>query len=162
MIFLENILYFIKSITYKVKRLNKEIKLNVCDNMNLKYGSTNKDNPEIVYVLGKAWVSPKFNGDYESILNGIQNNFRKKIKNIVMESNIFENKFVLDFDLNSTNMEKDKKKFLSFDLFLKQDKNNVIKLKELNTIISNNIGNLANDLVYDFSINDFDVTKKKN
>ena len=145
-----------------MKRLNKEIKLNVCNHMNLKYGSTNKDNPEIVYVLGKAWVSPKFNGDYESILNGIQNNFRKKIKNIVTESNIFENKFVLDFDLNSTNMEKGKKKFLSFDLFLKQDKSNVIKLKELNAILSNNIGYIANDLVYDFSINDFDVAKKKN
>lgn len=144
-----------------MKRLNKEIKLNVCNHINLKYGSTNKDNPEIVYILGKAWVSPKFNGEYESILNGIQNNFRKKIKNIVTESNIFENKFVLDFDLNSTNMEKDKKKFLSFDLFLKQDKNNVKKLKELNTLLSNNIGNLANDLVYDFSINDFDVTTKK-
>lgn len=129
--------------------------------MNLKYGSTNKDNPEIVYVLGKAWVSPNFNGEYESILNSIQLDFRKKIKNIVTESNIFENKFVLDFDLNSINMKKDKKKFLSFDLFLKQNKSNVMKLKELNTILSNNIGNLANDLVYDFSINDFDVTKKK-
>lgn len=129
--------------------------------MNLKYGSTNKDNPEIVYVLGKAWVSPNFNGEYESILNSIQLDFRKKIKNIVTESNVFENKFVLDFDLNSINMKKDKKKFLSFDLFLKQNKSNVMKLKELNTILSNNIGNLANDLVYDFSINDFDVTKKK-
>ena len=145
-----------------MKRLNKEIKLNVSNHINLKYGSTNKDNPQIVYILGKAWISPKFNGEYESILNGIQNNFRKKIKKNVMESNIFENKFVLDFDLNSTNMEKGKKKFLSFDLFLKQNSNNVIKLKELNSILSNNVRSIANDLVYDFSINDFDVAKTKN
>lgn len=145
-----------------MKRLNKEIKLNVCNHINLKYGSTNKDNPEIVYILGKAWISPKFNGNYESILNNIQNNFRRKIKKNVIESNVFENKFVLDFDLNSTNMEKGKKKFLSFDLFLKQNSNNVIKLKELNAILSNNIRSIANDLVYDFSINDFDVAKTKN
>lgn len=144
-----------------MKRLNKEIKLNVSNHINLKYGSTNKDNPQIVYILGKAWISPNFNGEYESILNGIQSNFRKKIKKDVMESNIFENKFVLDFDLNSTNMKKGKKKFLSFDLFLKQNANNVMALKELNPIISNNIKSIANDLVYNFHTNDFDVTKKK-
>ena len=145
-----------------MKRLNKEIKLNVCDYMNLKDGSTNKDNPQIVYISGKAWISPKFNGDYESLLNRIKFNFRKHIKKNVIESNIFENKFVLDFDLNSSNMQKDKKKFMSFDLFLKQNTNNIITLNELNMPLSNYISCIANDLVYNFHTNDFDVAKKKN
>ena len=145
-----------------MKRLNKEIKLNVCDYMNLKYGSTNKNNPQIVYISGKAWISPKFNGEYESLLNRIKFNFRKHIKKNVIESNIFENKFVLDFDLNSSNMQKDKKKFMSFDLFLKQNTNNIIALNELNMPLSNYVSCIANDLVYNFHTNDFDVAKKKN
>jgi hypothetical protein len=37
-----------------MKRLNKEYKLDVCNYISLKYGTVNKDNPQVIYVACKC------------------------------------------------------------------------------------------------------------
>ena len=54
-----------------MERLNKEYYLNFNDKINLKYGSVNKNLPQVIYVCGSSWITPKFNGEYYSIINSI-------------------------------------------------------------------------------------------
>lgn len=144
-----------------MKKLNKEYKLNVSNHIVLKYGSTNKENPQIVYVLGKAWIKPNFDGEYEHIIDNVKKRFKIDIKRNILKSEYFDDRFVIDLDFNPVNMKNGKKKFISFDLYLKQNTNNVKKLTELKETLSYEMGNIANNLVYDFNNNSFVVTKSK-
>ena len=144
-----------------MQRLNKEYKLDVCNHISLKYGSTNKDNPQVVYVSGKCWVSPLYDMDYSSVISRIEKDMRKKIKTFLMDGINFEKKFILDFDINVDKMNPTDKKFLSFDFFIKQKEDNKKPLKELNALLRNRVSTIANNLVYAFNENGFLVQKKK-
>ena len=144
-----------------MKRLNKEYKLDVCNHIILKYGSVNKDNPQVVYVSGRCWVSPQTDMDYESVVYEIEKKVRNTIKSFLMDGVNFDNKFILDFDINTDKMNKNDKKFLSFDLYLKQNENNKKTLKELKELLMHRISTVANNIVYFFKENDFEINKKK-
>ena len=58
-------------------------------------------------------------------------------------------------------MNKNDKKFLSFDLYLKQNENNKKTLKELKELLMHRISTVANNIVYFFKENDFEINKKK-
>ena len=103
-----------------MKRLNKEYKLDVCKHISLKYGTVNKNNPQVVYVSGKCWVSPLKQMDYANVVNGIEKDMRKNIKNFLIDGVNFDNKYILDFDISIDKLLPNEKKFLSFD-FLSLD-----------------------------------------
>ena len=142
-------------------RLNKEIKLNNCKNINLKYGSVNKNDPRVIYVSGKMWVCPKYEGNFYEPVNYFYNKFKKELASILKNSMIFDSKHILDFDLNYDNLEKDKKKFFSITLVIKQKSDNVINLNNIKNIVSSDFGYLFNELEKDLLENDFEVSKTK-
>jgi hypothetical protein len=88
-----------------MKRLNKEYKLDVCNHVVVKYGSVNKDNPQVVYVSGRCWVSPQIKMDYDDVIYHIEKEMRKNIKLFLMDGINFDKKFILDFDINTDNFE---------------------------------------------------------
>ena len=116
-----------------MERLNKEYYLNFNDKINLKYGSVNKNLPQVIYVCGSSWITPKFNGEYYSIINSIFSKFKSQLKCAIVASPYFENKFVCDFDLKTASLRENKKNYFTFEFYVKQ-KNNIIQLKD----ISNN------------------------
>ena len=63
-----------------MERLNKEYYLNFHDKINLKYGSVNKNLPQVIYVCGSSWITPKFNGEYYSIINSIFSKFKSQLQ----------------------------------------------------------------------------------
>lgn len=144
-----------------MRRFNKEYKLDVCNHMIVKYGSINKDNPQVVYVTGKCWVSPKCEMNYESVISHIEKDMRKNIKLFLMDGINFDKKFILDFDFNCDNLLVGNKKFLSFDFFIKQNESNKKTLKQLKPIINDKISTIVNNLVYLLNENDFTITKTK-
>lgn len=81
-------------------KLNKEIKLNSCENICLKYGSVNKNDPQVIYVSGKMWICPTYDGDFEAPISFAYNNFKRKLTKILRDSTIFDSKHILDFDIN--------------------------------------------------------------
>lgn len=145
-----------------MRRLNKEYKLDLCDKIALKYGSTNKDNPQVVYISGHCWVIPKCKMNYEYVIGKIEDAIRKDIKLYVIDGINFERKHIFEFDLSTENMEVGDKKFLSFDLYLKQVDENKKSLKSLKEIIAAKMNLLMNDLLSLFDDNDFSVQMKKN
>ena len=86
-----------------MKRLNKEYKLDVCSHVVVKYGSVNKDNPQVVYVSGRCWVSPQIKMNYDDVIYHIEKEMRKNIKLFLMDGINFDKKFILDFDINTDN-----------------------------------------------------------
>ena len=144
-----------------MKRLNKEYKLDVCNHVVVKYGSVNKDNPQVVYVSGRCWVSPQMKMDYDYVISNIEKEMRKNIKLFLMDGVNFDKKFILDFDINTDNFGIGDKKFLSFDFYLRQNKANKKSLKDLKNILNGRISTVVNNLVYLFKENDFTIEKRK-
>ena len=107
-----------------MKRLNKEYKLDVCNHISLKYGTVNRNNPQVVYVSGKCWVSPQRDMDYGNVIDNIEKTMRKNIKSFLIDGINFDNRFILDFDINIDGLVPREKKFLSFDFYLRQNENN--------------------------------------
>jgi hypothetical protein len=144
-----------------MKRLNKEYKLDVCNHITLKYGTVNRNNPQVVYISGKCWVSPQKEMDYSNVINDIEKDMRKNIKSFLIDGVNFDNKFILDFDINIDNLTPKTKKFLSFDFYLRQNEKNKKELVDLKELFDRKISTIANNLVYSFKENDFTVDKKK-
>lgn len=159
--FCKILLYFIYQINRQMKRLNKEYKLDVCNHINLKYGTVNRNNPQVIYVSGKCWISPLRKMDYSSVFNEIEKNMRKNIKTFLTDGVNFENKYILDFDINVDNLSPNEKKFLSFDFYLRQNDKNKKELSALKDVFNRKISTIANNLVYMFKENDFTVNKTK-
>jgi hypothetical protein len=144
-----------------MKRLNKEYKLDVCKHISLKYGTVNRNNPQVVYVSGKCWVSPQRDMDYGNVIDNIEKTMRKNIKSFLIDGINFDNRFILDFDINIDGLVPREKKFLSFDFYLRQNENNKKKLSDLNDLFKRKVSTIANNLVYSFKENDFTINKKK-
>ena len=144
-----------------MKRLNKEYKLDVCNHVTVKYGSVNKDNPQVIYVSGKCWVSPKIQMDYGYVISRIEKEMKKSIKLFLIDEINFTNRFILDFDINTDKFNIGDKKFLSFDFYLRQNDSDVKKLKDLKGMLSNKVSTVVNNLVYLFKENGFTVEKRK-
>lgn len=142
-------------------KLNKEIKLNSCKNICLKYGSVNKNDPQVIYVSGKMWICPTYDGDFESPISFAYNNFKRKLTKILRDSTIFESKHILDFDINPENLIKDKKKFFSISFFIKQNSEKLINLNNIKNIISAEFVYLFKELENDLIENDFEISKTK-
>lgn len=142
-------------------RLNKEIKLNNCKNISLKYGSINKNDPQVIYVSGKMWLCPTYDGDYNEQINLMHNNFKKRLNSVLSDSVIFEKKHILDFDLNVENLIKDKKKFFSITFFIKQKREKLVNLNNIKNIISSDFGYLFKELENELIENEFEVSKTK-
>jgi hypothetical protein len=133
-----------------MKRLNKEYKLDVCNHISLKYGTVNRNNPQVVYVSGKCWVSPQRDMDYGNVIDNIEKTMRKNIKSFLIDGINFDNRFILDFDINIDGLVPREKKFLSFDFYLRQNENNKKKLSDLNDLFKRKVSTIANNLVYSF------------
>ena len=144
-----------------MKRINKEYKLDVCNHISLKYGTVNKDNPQVIYISGKCWICPKKEMNYGPRINNIEKEMKKHIKTFLMDGVNFDNKFILDFDVNIDGISPKKKKFLSFDFYIKQNEKNKKQLKDLKEFLERRVSTISNNLVYLFRDNDFEIEKKK-
>lgn len=144
-----------------MKRLNKEYKLDVCNHISLKYGTVNRNNPQVVYISGKCWVSPQREMNYSDVIDNIEKRMKRNIKSFLIDGINFDNRFILDFDINTDGLIPKEKKFLSFDFYLRQNEKNKKQLSELNDLFKRKVSTIANNLVYSFKENDFTINKKK-
>ena len=144
-----------------MKRLNKEYKLDSSSSVILKYGSVNKDNPQVIYVSGKCWICPTVETDYDKVIADVETEMRKNIRNGIVDGVNFANKFILDFDISTDGLYPNRKKFLSFDFYLRQNERNKKKLADLKEFLDSKVRYISNEMVYMFKENGFTVEKQK-
>jgi hypothetical protein len=144
-----------------MRHLNKEYKVDVCDNISLKYGSVNRDNPQVIYVSGKCWVLPLAESLYCNVIRDIEKSLKNSIKTYLANGKYFEKDFIFDFDINTDNMKIGEKKFLSFDFYLRQTMVNKKTLKELRNLFNEKLSFIADNLNLGFNEHHFCVERKK-
>lgn len=142
------------------KRLNKEYILNISDCARVKYGSTNKDNPRVVYVSCNCWIQPTVESDYSRRIANAKSNLRRRIGSEFLTGQGFADKLILGYDISQENFTNESKKFLTVDFYLVQQ-GEVRKLKDLGKMMQIKVGNVISGLVKDLNENGFKVTKKK-
>ena len=142
-------------------RLNSEKKIE-SDKFKLKIGTTNKINPIVVYIEGRTFICPQDDkDDYSRDISEIKHNFSRTISKYVQNSELFDNKFIVDFQVASKGISLKKKSFLSFQFLLRQRKNNVMKLKDLKSSAEDMILGIVDNLEENIVKHNFVVSKTK-
>lgn len=142
-------------------RLNSEKRIDN-ENFKLKIGTTNKIDPVVVYIEGRTFISPQEDKeDYSKDISEIKHNFSRAISKNISGSQLFDRKFILDFQVASKGISLTKKSFLSFQFLLRQNKDNVMKLKDLKEHCEELIKNIVNSLEENIVEHNFVISKTK-
>ena len=102
-----------------VKRTSKEYNLkNEIINIKTKYGTLNRNNPEVLYLRSKTKIKALIDGkDYKEELVYISKHFQKYVKKIIDDSKIF-NKYICTFETPDKGIVFNKISNLKFDIYL--------------------------------------------
>ena len=139
------------------KRNNKEYKMDTINGVKLKYGTTNKANPQVLYITGRTWVRPMNKMNYSDSLDRIKNRMERRILNRLKTLNCFDTKYIFNFDLTPQNMKSGVSKFMTFNIFLKQNKFEVKELKSIKPVLNVAILPLIEEMTNDFNEDYFEL-----
>ena len=113
----------------------------------MKLGTVNKDDPKVVYVSGRCWLTPSVEINYKEAFEEVKKSVNKKIKSVICVNTRLSNKFIVNFDINPESFILNKKKYFAFDIFLRQEENNVRKLKSLIPEFEFNMNGICGEMV---------------
>lgn len=142
-------------------RLNSEKKIEN-DSFKLKIGTTNKINPMVIYVEGKAFISPEDDKeDYAKDIAEIKHVFKQSISDGLCTTDVFDNKYIIDFQVASSGIAVNKKSFLSFQFLVRQKRDNIMKLTDVKARTEGMILNIVDSLKNAILEHNFSLTKTK-
>lgn len=104
-----------------LKRTAKEYKLGTIDGIgiNVKYGTLDKNNPEIIYIRCKGGIKPNEDKkDYSEEIMSLKEDFLFSVKEIINNSPLFNNKHICSIEV-SDGISPRKTSRLKYDVFLK-------------------------------------------
>jgi hypothetical protein len=102
------------------KRTTKEYKLNNNVKIKTKYGTLDKNNPEILYIRSRATITPEIKKkDFSEDIALIKRIFEKNVKTIIFESNVFENKHICNIEMSENGIAFGKKSHVKYDIYIK-------------------------------------------
>jgi hypothetical protein len=146
-----------------VKKFNREKELFLNDKIELRYGTVNRINPNVVYVVGNTWVVPKYEGDYKRDVLNIVNRFKKLLRKKVNDSDTFDNNIVCDFDIKFATLRQNKKNCITFEIFLKQNsKNDLIEFNSLSNKLNEIFKEIVIEFLFDLKEKSFIVNRNRN
>jgi len=96
----------------------KTSKLNIFDDAKCQYGTVDSKNLKSIYLIFQTWVKP--NEDYTNWVS-ITGNIKRQILHTLLEvvdHKIFEKKYIVDLDLRTSGLQKNKKSFLNLEITL--------------------------------------------
>lgn len=87
---------------------------------NIKSGTVDNKNPKSIYIQISAWGKPKENGveNYEPILKTKSKRVKRKLFEVLNESDFYKNKSIVDFNMASSGVNYDKRSFMSVEVTL--------------------------------------------
>lgn len=143
------------------KRTFKEYGMDKIGGVSLKFGSVNRIEPHVVYLIGKAWVKPTREHDYGETLSLVKKNLEDRLKRTLSYTKDFESKYILDFSLTPINMIVGKAKFLQFQIFLRQNRKDVKGLERVKEALNENLRPIIRAMVTDFEDNNYNLSDRK-
>ena len=96
----------------------KTSKLNILKDAKCHYGTVDSKDFKSLYVIIQTWVEPL--DDYEN-WNRITGQIKRQIQHTLLEvtdNNLFDKKQIVDLDLRTSGIQKNKKSFLNLEITL--------------------------------------------
>ena len=129
------------------------------DKINAKLGITNKKIHTTFYLEGSTFITPKDEfQNYSEILNEIESSCKFNIKKKLLYNKNLSSNFLMNFEVSSDRMKKDKNTFLSFQYHFKQKNNgntNIFTIKKENyDFFKSLLSDIENEMMsYNIKIN---------
>lgn len=98
----------------------KEVKLELPFEYNVVSGTVDNKNPKSIYIQISAWGKPieYVESSYESILKEKAKGIKKQLYNVVKEDFFYKKRSIVDFNMASSGIRKDKRSYMSVELTL--------------------------------------------
>ena len=145
----------------KKQRLNVEKKIKN-DFFNIKIGTVNRLNPEVIYYEVRTFVAPLDEYDnYSCIFAFLRKELSRALTETLKNNDLFTNKFILDFQVANSGVRVNKKSFLTFQLFLRQKDSKLLDLKTIKKVSEPFILNLLEGLKENIINSNFLIAKTK-
>lgn len=140
------------------ERKNKEYKINSGNSFKLKFGSTDKNNPKVVYINGSTWMIPPKVDDIKAVIPSIERNVRNFVKYEINNNSLLDKSFIFDFDLKQDSTIPGRRKFVSFELYVRQ--RDMSSLGEISENISSMASKISGKIEQELLENEFRKVEK--
>lgn len=139
----------------------KSVKLNLYNPIKTVYGTVDSKNLKSVYINIQSWVTPK--DEYDN-WNRVVSNLGREIKHSVYESintNIFQDKSIVDLDLRTSGISHGKKSFFNLEINLYTTNELDFKSLEIKDSVKNIVQTVFNNNITTNKYFEFSTTKKE-
>lgn len=139
----------------------KSIKLNLYNPIKSVYGTVDSKTLKSVYINIQSWVTPR--EEYDN-WNRVVSNLGREIKHSVYKSintNIFQDKSIVDLDLRTSGISHGKKSFFNLEINLYTTNEFDFKSIEIKESVKNIIQSVFNDNISINKYFEFSTTKKE-
>lgn len=119
--------------------------------INTKFGSVNKDNPEVVYLNTKVTVTPLAkSSNYVVSVRQTKVKIKEKIEQMLSVCDDIERKYILTVDMSEDSVSYGKKSRVKYDLFVKpKEIKGLGELLSLGKHISHRINVIISDILFE-------------
>lgn len=128
-------------------RKSKQINLDCIEELSAKYGTMDKNSPDVLYIRAKGRITPLLNkSDYSKDVTKLKNKFNTVVENNIEKfKDYFDNeKYIYSIDISEKGISFKKGSYIKFDIYVKpKEKKDII---EYNDIISDFLININNEL----------------
>lgn len=140
------------------KRTTKEYKIvdKQFPEMKIKYGTLDRNNPEIVYIRTKARITPIVKKkEYNDGVTSVKETFEKLVKSVVRNNSYFEDKHICSIEISENGIAFGKKSHIKYDVYVKPKE--IKKLDEHETEIKSMVFIFNENLSNSLFANDIEV-----
>ena len=141
--------------------LSREYKLKGNGNIEIRIGTTDRVNPEVIYMNFKTWLFVDDNGNYSEELLSLDRKIRYMVRKMLIGNSIFDSKYILDFDMNGETFSKRKLKYLDASVYLKQKSEQPLSMSTLKDVLSGAMSYMADEIETNLNDNGFKVNRSK-
>jgi|LakMenE01Jun11ns_1017448.scaffolds.fasta_scaffold9953176_2 hypothetical protein len=100
-------------------KTGKKLNLPLDERFKISYGTVNVKNPTSIYLQISTWIKPlEDNNNYENLIKKLTKEYKQSLNYLLKKSSFDDRKWIVDLDLRSSGMGKDKKSFMSIDTVL--------------------------------------------
>ena len=103
-------------------RKSKQIKLNIMDNLSVKYGTLDKNSPDVLFIRFKGKIIPTIiKNDYTKEIVELKTEFNSIVKNVILNyCDIFDcNKYLCNIEVSEKGVTYKKGSYIKFDVFVR-------------------------------------------
>jgi hypothetical protein len=139
----------------------KSVKLNLYNPIKSVYGTVDSKNLKSIYINIQSWINPK--DEYDN-WNRIVSNLGREIKHSVYKSintNIFQDKSIVDLDLRTSGISHGKKSFFNLEINLYTTDEFDFKSAEIKNSVKSIIQSVFNNNITPNKYFEFSITKKE-